>query len=708
MSGWTVSAGVLDDRALRQLAAMRLLLATDRDRHEADVVLASVFETLADARNRSVDELLSQLESDWPGVVLGRDRLESILEMAEERGLLRCDLTFGSMNQWSMTERAELNVAESRDWASDVLDRCRTQVQDRARALGLDAGIETAVHQTNVLLEVLHDAIVASVTAQPFGIRKVAQRLFPPYDRDVLVACVEKKVDAPETREFLSGLALAALDPGTTFGTEVVHYLATGYVLHALLLGLDVAKSRQEMQAFKGTILLLDTPVLLRLLSGARAFRGTIDMVGRIARAAGCVVVLTSVTRQEFSSMLAYRDGDAGQVEREMADGVSRASLAASANDEVIAAWLSEPSAPSWSAFKSKADEMITTLKAVGVATDFLPDAYVADAILIETLADSVRKVTEDRGRPRGRHPAAHDGQLLAIVDFIRKSKAEIEDAEAIPPGAFIVTSDRALDAAYAAVSRSSGTPVAMTVSQTAAILAQLAQPSDAEELAEVIAADLQWRSRFQHAVSFGVEEAIEMARSFTASADLDTLAFEAATLELTFEAVVRSADHFGDPLSAVRQAVVRQDQRRRAAATAQRNEADAERARDRDRAVRSDVESTTLRGLNVDQSNAINGYRQQIRERDDAAMTDARKRRTRDRRWGVLVGNMVALLAVITLVALSVMTWKATALPVAGLLAMLRGELGWADDPDERMWKPALSVLAWLALGVLGKSVFG
>lgn len=708
MSGWNESAVVLDDRALRQLAAMRLLFDSDRDRHEADVVLATIFETLAEGRLRSTDELLIQLETDWPGVLLTRDRLESVLETAESRGLLIQDTTLGSMRQWRTTERAQLNVAESRKWACDILDRCRAQVQDRARGAQVDASHETASHLTNVLLEVLHDAIVASIPSQPFGIREVARRLFPPYDREVLLRSVGEKVDSREIQEFLSGLALAALDPGTVFGTEVVHYLATGYVLHALLLGVGIVESRQELQAFKGEILLLDTPVLLRLLSDARAFRGTIDMVGRIARAAGCVVALASVTREEFSNMLDFRDRDARRVELEISDGVPRNNLAASVSDEVLAAWLNDPSLPSWAAFKAKASTIVTTLKAVGVRTDFVPEGYVEDNALVGLFTEAVLKVTVERGRPRGRYPAAHDGQLLSLVAHIRRSRAERNDTESVWPGVFIVTTDRALDTAYGTVCGSPGVPIAMTVSQAAAILAQLAQPSDAEKLAEVIAADLQWRSRFHHAVNFGVDEAIEMARSFTSTADLDLLAFEAASLELTFESVMQSSDYNGDPLSAVRKAVVRQDQRRRAAAAAHMSEADAERSRDRERTTRAEAEAATLRAINADTSIAIDQVRGQLRERDQASVAEVKRQRVRDRRWMALAFNLIALLALVTLIATQVMRWKACLVPAAGLVAMLPGELAWADDPDVPLWKPIVAVVAWLALGVIGKAVFG
>jgi hypothetical protein len=693
------AANPTGERAARQLAAMRLLFDAERERHESDVLLATLFETLSDERERTTDELLQQVQVDWPGIVIPRSRLESTLEVAAERGFLRSTTRLSGVATWAIADLAAVGVKDSQTWAREVLQRCAAQVEERARESGQKVDGEQAEHWTNLLLEVLHEGMIGTFSHSPGQMREVSKRLFPPYDREKIIGGVKARVDDPVQAEFLSTLALAALDPGSTFGTEVVHYLATGYVLYAILVGLDLTTELDQVADFRGEVLLLDTPVLLRLLSGGREFQWTSDLVGRIASLAGATVALTTRTRQEFSDMLERRNDDAGRLEAEMADGTPRRNLAAAPpDDEVLTIWLRDPAAPTWAEFTMAAGGLFTTLGAIGVAVDYQPDAYEGDVARRRAIAAVVQEVTaEHRGKPRHPIPADHDGEMLCLVSHLRNAAAETRDSDSIWPGAFVVTTDRSLNAVYKKV-EGDDVPVALSIGQAASLLARLAQPADAEKLAELIANDLQWQARFKRGVAFGVDQAIELARSFT-SQDPEALAVEAAAAELTFEEVLTSVDGGGDPTAAARAAVVRRAQHLSAAADDHRAALEEGRAQESRRAFKAEAEVQAWKEVSTTQAGQLTQAQRdaadKLLEASDLEADNTRLRRV------IVVLVLYAIVAgiLLALVAVGVLRWGDLVLPGLAMAGAGKWFYDWTRKPEETYWGVLWAVVGWASL---------
>jgi hypothetical protein len=694
-------------RAARQLAAMRLLFNEERDRHESDVLLATLFEDLADEQERTTDELLHQVQKDWPGIVISRERLESTLETAADRGLLRTNVRLSGTSTWSIAGTAAVGVADSQVWAREVLQRCASQVEERAQEAGMTVGREQAEHWTNLLLEVLHEGMIGTFSRQPSGLREVSKRLFPPYDRDKIVEGIKGRVDDSNHAEFLCALALAALDPGSTFGTEVVHYLATGYVLYAILVGLDLTAEVEQLADFKGEVLLLDTPVLLRLLSGGQEFQWTSDLVGRIASLAGAVVAVTGRTRQEFTDMLDRRSVDARRLEAEMADGTPRRNLAAvPPEDEVLAVWLREPKAPSWADFRTGAARLFDTLTAIGVAVDFRPDGYAPDETKRQQIARVVQEVTQERGgQPRHKVPADHDGEMLCLVAHLRRTGVPSRAADSIWPGAFVITTDRALSPVYQQV-EGDEVPVTLTIGQAASLLARLAKPADAEKLAELIAKDLQWQARFRRGVAIGVDQAIELARSFTAD-NPEALMVEAMAAELTFEDVISSADYDGDPTTAARAAIVRRAKQHSAAAEDHRAALETERQREQQRAVRAEAQVQAWKEVSAGQAGQLSRSAQDAADERDRNLKLAASNTRLRRSITVVTLYSVVSLTFLGLVALGALMWRDLILPGLAMAGFGNWFYDWTKKPEDTSWKIFWSVLGWAALAVFARVLF-
>lgn len=687
------------DRVARQLTALRLLLNTERNQHEADILLATVFEALDGDNDRTSDELISTFRTDWPEVSIPREMFEATLHEAELRGLLVSTDRLGGSSAWKATPAATADVRESREWASAVVDRCRRQLADRARSHGLECGVETAERWADILLDALNSAVARSSHLVPVRTREVATRLFPPYDVGDVRAAVNRRVDDPDVAQFLVRSALAALDPGSPFGSEVVHYLATGYVLHAFLLGRELDPARKEIGSLAGEVLLLDTPVLLRMMSLGESFRWTADFVGGMARRVGATVAVTDRTLTELRSTLASRRPDAKRIAQEMRDGLSREPIATAVTDEILAIWLSDPRRLEWSQFEASVTNLWSTLRALGVVVGFVPDGWASDDGRSETFTSHIKTVTEvKKGVPRRPRAAEHDGQLMSMVEFLRKAKNSLT----MWPGAFIVTPDRSLSDAYSVECEDGAASACLTVSQAAALLARVAPPVEAEKLAELIVGDQQWQTRFRRAASMGVEQSIELARVLMGTPEAD-LQFDAIDVQLTFDEIISGADFDGDQLAAVRAALTQREATRMKARTEHNRERDAEIVRERERLARSEGHVQAL----AQRITTTEAERDAEAERGDGLADTTedlqRKLRIRDR---LILAVVLYATGVVLLVAGVAAGWLddfAWAGPAAAMAASLKWVHEWVRDPDSSWTSLIASVGSWIGFAVLG-----
>src|SRR5438094_2376608 len=66
---------------LRQLAAVRSLLSSDRRARECDILLSTAYEALLTG-DKSTEELLAYIDQVWPGAAIDHPRLETALNGA--------------------------------------------------------------------------------------------------------------------------------------------------------------------------------------------------------------------------------------------------------------------------------------------------------------------------------------------------------------------------------------------------------------------------------------------------------------------------------------------------------------------------------------------------------------------------------------------------------------------------------------------------
>lgn len=300
-----------DVRVYRQLAAMRLLLNPERDPDTHDVLLATAFEALASGP-KSLDEIISYSERVWPGAIILRDSLERALFAAEKRGLVAATQRLDTSPSWHLADRGELRIEETHQWVRDVMLRCEQQVASKAERGGYSAFPEQTELWTRLLYEAIDEAIAKTFARSTNGTRVVDSKLFPRYDRGELVHAVTTRCDNDDVLPLLTQLALASLDPQSTFGSELVHYIATGYVLYSFMAREDLRDAQDLVGSLAGEIFILDTPILVRTIASPELRRSTLDVLGK-ARKTGIRLVLLQRTMLELNESLDRRreEGDA-------------------------------------------------------------------------------------------------------------------------------------------------------------------------------------------------------------------------------------------------------------------------------------------------------------------------------------------------------------------------------------------------------------
>lgn len=498
---------------IQQLAAVRLLLLSTgrRDIVAHDILIASILEAVEKAP-RSIDELLQEVRKAWPGVRVTRATLETTVNAAQGGQLLAAVQRLEGTTAWTLGRAGELDLRSSRDWADDVLNRFRTQVAEQARAyFGSDRASSNISRWTDILLDVLVLGIAQVLTDDNGDIEIIGDSLLFPshYDLDFMDSQLQTRCREEETFNFLRLLLRASLDPSENFGLEIVHTVATGYVLYAYLGRRDAVAAQRVVGSLKGEVVFIDTPILLQLLGHMRA--PVLDLL-TFGMTDGVEARIHSSTFEELDRLLASHEDDALAIENALNSGADIVALRASVTEEVLATWLrARPLGGqrwlAWDLFRGRQDDLARELRAIGVR-----EAKTDDWGLEETNLHARFRSALGRRADRGPWNLDHDARLMVLV--FRARQTNPSTTTKIWPGAFVVTSDMRMGHAFNDVVGRRQFPVALTLAQWAGILGNCAQPVAVEKLASLVSTELSRRTFLTHAASVPTETAIQIAKA--------------------------------------------------------------------------------------------------------------------------------------------------------------------------------------------------
>ena len=575
-----------------QLASVRLLMSSEREAAIHDLLLATSFEYL-DSGARTGQEVATHLATVWPGIRHSRHAIDQIMKEAERANYVRVDGHQGSMTIWAIAERGRLDLDGSRKWARDVLNRIESQV--RRAALDYFGSVEfhPLRRWTEILIESISVSLKRGFSADPSKVDVVDNLLIPAeVDIRIVDEHLNQFVKNDDVRDFLRTVARSSLDPASDLGSELVHNLTLGYVLHAFAAGFDNRVARDSIGSLRNEAFILDTPVLLQL-SGPRTLAESVTTILCSARDMGVRIVVLRRTMDELRKVLDARNEEGEAIEENLRKHeVEVPHLLASLSDQVLRMWLSsEPDGGSnwltWSSYRARCERTTATIRALGGETGvtMAPKDDEDHSRFERSLAASL----EQRGRGRGYWQISHDAEILTSLGILRAENPA--DHTKIWPGAIVVSPDTHLVDSYRLGSRSISQdfPAAVTVGQWAAILAKCSDPVAAESLAKTLSSEVSAQAALSRAVTVPLETALHIARSLK-GASVSDVSLGAIGLSLDDVLAVEPAVDQASPTMAQELAarvlaqrharLERVTQEQRDAATRERQEAEKHRVR--------------------------------------------------------------------------------------------------------------------------------
>lgn len=635
--------------AREQLSAVRLLLSTDRKAEEHDILIATAVEVVSTG-SKTTEEIVRFAQLSWPSAGISVLHVQGALETACAAGLMTPTERLDGSKAWELSATAQLESSSSQAWADDALSRFEVVLCGRAREAGLDPSGDEVKTWKSVLLDVLFEGIRTAfatqgpAAAQLQGGRLLVMRM---YDLDSMLADLAARVPREDVRSVLQALVLESLDQSSPFGAEIVHYIATGYVLHAFLARWDHPEARATV-SLAGEVAILDTPLLVRLL-GPGGHRRPIEQSVASARTAGVEVRVYNDTIAELRAVLVRLEHTAREIERRLADGVDAGLLAAMiTEEELIAHWLRRHALKeldTWDAFVGDLDRTVTTLKSMGVVVTDEPGFDMAEVGLFHRFDNALRRHIEQRNGGRGDAQIGHDARLLVAAERVR-----LERAGGGWPGAVVVTFDRVMTPAYrdeTATDRQY--PVPVTPSQWIGILTAGTEPATTEELAEAVATETAQQTLLSVATRFPVAASLQLVAVLSSTDATTEVDIRLAQLSMD-DLLAQQPDIIDNPERAGTQVagivVSKRGARTSAAGTAQSQFASRERARAEIQAATAQAEAQAVKkvlGSTTDDLTAERAKSEQL-ENEKADLEEYARRRP--------VGWVVAALLVLVAVA--------------------------------------------------------
>jgi hypothetical protein len=498
---------------IKRLSAVQLLLSSDRSAAEHDILIATIVEALK-TRPEGVDGLAEFANTVWPGSLITTIQIRTALMAATAASLVKLLSGDDGCEKWGLTTLAVEEMQRARDWSIDVVTRFENFLMDRAVQEFGHCDEITAHLWATILEDALFTGIRSGLSSEKSGlfVTRASTISSNGFHLDLIFKVIDEDCADASVNSFLRALALDALDPSNPFGNEIVHNIATGFALNAFLARRDHLSERQQIGTLRGQVVILDTPILLRLL-GSDDQASLIWQTLRVSSDQGVSVLVFEWTFEELKNLLSRLTPEALIAEEDIAAGVSPGMLA-KLLDQPLRLWLEKREREeigSWDDFALQVDKLPTKIVELGGSVVVKRSAYsLAESGLFykfETaLEDVLTERNATRNRPtRGKPQITHDARLMLEVQSRRPFP---EPDTTFWPGATILSVDTAIAPAYRrALNLNAETfPSAVTFSQWMAIVTSCAEPADAELVARFVPTELAYETLLSIAVRFPIE----------------------------------------------------------------------------------------------------------------------------------------------------------------------------------------------------------
>lgn len=492
---------------LERLSSVHAVLGIQRQATEYDILITTLLEVLRYGPKTEEDLYISS-RSVWPGAGLSVDRLVRAIAIAKKAGYI-VNASIQGASGWTLSSAGLRDVEASRDWAREILEATASDLQGKVGQAGIDISLEGARVWTHHLELGLHASIRQAFAAYRGDVQQQSEWWLTPrtFDRRALVDSIEATTAASAHAQLLIGLALDAIDPLSTFGSDLVTHITVGYMLHAFLGRRDNIGIRAAIGSLNGDRAILDTPVLLQLL-GSPDQRRPYEKAIQAALDANIQVVVLDQYLEELEDLITRTGRDCYPAIREsLALGTDPEVLATVTEEQVVSLWLHGVARgvyKTWDDFAIAARSLDGTLTSMGAIVR-------SHGNTDESAVDRVDSILAEEAPRRGSSQRRRDANTIVMV---RRSRERAEIRRTFWPGAWVISTDRHMNDAYRRAYASDGYPIAITAGRLAGLISSCTSPTTMEHLAVSAATLLQEDSFLAIAAHYPVPVAIGLAEA--------------------------------------------------------------------------------------------------------------------------------------------------------------------------------------------------
>lgn len=690
-----LSAGDAGQDVLDDAAAAHVLLNGTRHATRLDLILSTIVEVLARG-SQETDDLVEAVRAAWPAAEITRGDVLEALTVAQAGHQRLVHVAEGFDGEvWHLDDAGRAEADMAREWVEGIRRRALVDMRHRAERdfrPCMEAEAQLWVGRLTAALDagirVGGQAYVGAVEAGSATALKPAS-----VDFTAIFGIIDQGASA-DVAEFLRAAALAALDPTDPFGEELVTTLSTSCLLHANLARLDVAEEQKRLGLLDGQSAVLDTPILVELLSG-QSIRKPLEQMIDAARQAGVNVFVLDHYLAELTGLLDARRRQAQELKDIFDDPYQRSAfITLTGEDSLLVAYgelRAEGIVSSWSDFEAYTAGLAKRLQERGVTVR--PHGNL-DPEQVEKCRSALQRVIADTGGVRGADAIGRDAHTLAMA-MRRRRRFRRENKGTAWPGLFVLTHDRRLSPAYAALAQGGPEmPLAMPPGTFTLLLARVRPVPEAAALTAAASRMVTRDIADRVTVRYPPSVAARLARSLAGEGGAtDVRVAQMPSVGRALEKATEAADEI---LSDV---LRRRAERMREATTYAGRLSDderavveerrlaAEQARDRAHAARDEARS---------QADSQQKRAEQLEMQLAAAWTNEEVARL-SRRAGVRYGLAVINLCLVGWLVVQGEWWRAALFVLGGVLLFWQTD-EWARDPKVRLRGAFVGIVADLA----------
>ncbi|GGJ73285.1 AAA family ATPase [Glutamicibacter ardleyensis] len=488
------------------LGAVQNVLHSGSSATEADLLSAAACQYLRHGP-ASVEEVCAATERIWPDSRPTIERVEAALDVSRELGLVS---KVDASANWQLTANGLADIQHHDGWVSNLRERTSAEIRARSRqGLGVEPDSNEAQLWLDALFAALIPAIAKSLTIHLGSAKSLIEGKAPSKILDPQPALDSLSAASPrqEIVEFLQSLAVSALDPLDPFGREMVTHIATGAVLQTYVAGASGAQLSSLLGKPEHQRAIIDTPFLLEMI-GPRQEQKDVEKTIRRAVKDGWDVIVPEHSIEELNELVEREIPNLRNIYIEASKSNTRLDFYAGLVDDqfhgMVIMALREGTYKSLDDVVVAAKSLTKRLNEMGVVVRHHGNGISPDRK--ESCHNALNEYLSQFTRQRSSRVVLRDAETLTMAWRRRR-----RESSANWPGAWIITTDRAMNHAYGSVSNDR-VPITLTLAQWTTVLSISAEPEELSGLASLAAGQFVDEAIWDLPARFPKEFAIKLA----------------------------------------------------------------------------------------------------------------------------------------------------------------------------------------------------